>query len=109
MYYNCDYECNCKGRMCIGAKKKTGGISLSKFKFELAGNGNQRLVLEWWTGTRWVQPSRWFQGTEQAVEDLPQPTIATRPPFSLPVLCALSSRLSREGVTFLCLSTPVPS
>jgi hypothetical protein len=21
MYYNCDYECNCKGTMCIGAKK----------------------------------------------------------------------------------------
>jgi hypothetical protein len=27
MYYNCDYECNCKGTMCIGAKKKIGASS----------------------------------------------------------------------------------
>jgi hypothetical protein len=52
-------------------QKKTGASSLSKFKFELAGNGNQRLVLEWWTGTHWVQPSRWFQGTEQAASLYP--------------------------------------
>jgi hypothetical protein len=73
MYYNCDYECNCKGGLCIGGKKNCGAITLSKFKFELAGNGNQRLVLErWtWTDTRWFQPSRWFQGTEQAEQRQP--------------------------------------
>jgi hypothetical protein len=66
MYYNCDYEGNCKGD-CALAPKKCGAITFSKFKFELAGKWNQRLVLERWAETRWFQPSRWFQGTEQVV------------------------------------------
>jgi hypothetical protein len=60
-----------RGDCALAAKKNYGAITLSKFKFELAGNGNQQLVLERWTDTRWFQPSRWFQGTEQAVQRQP--------------------------------------